>query len=178
MGVPWGSAAPGTRGVPASCFGAAFDRPKTYRDSGQPPGGARVIPVGRYSSSPRMLPRWRVVSRTIEGSFETRSRGSNAPGAAEPRGPPKILSTQCERLTSRMTLIHTGSSRALLGLLTRMLSRSLYDRDRPSGGPPRQTNKFGSETTFCLVPPHSVELPLHSSFGSLGWTRPPRSVGV
>ena len=83
------------------------------------------------------------------GSFETRSRGSNAPGAAEPRGTLKILSTQCERLTSSMTLIHTGSSWALIGLLTRMLSRNLYDRDRPSGGPPRQTNKFGSETTFC-----------------------------
>ena len=65
LGVPWGSAAPGTRGVPAFCFGAAFDRPKTYRGSWQPPGGARVIPVGRYSSSPRMLPRWRIVSRTI-----------------------------------------------------------------------------------------------------------------
>ena len=90
LGVHWGSAAPGTRGVPAFCFGAAFDRPKTYRDSGQPPGGARVIPVGRYSSSPRMLPRWRIVSRTIGAPLKPEA---GAPMPPEPRslgGPENI----------------------------------------------------------------------------------------
>ena len=69
------------------------------------------------------------------GSFETRSRGSNAPGAAEPRGTSKILSTQCERLTSSMTLIHTGSSWALIGPIQKPL------RPRPTFRRTAATNK-------------------------------------